>query len=63
MTLVSNDAESDTDILSKSREKKIQRKQKRLQHMITDDSGIECCDQPSRVNNLEKLNFFMENID
>lgn len=54
MTLVSNDAESNTDILSKSREKRIQRKQKRLQHMITDDSGIECCDQPSRVNNLEK---------
>lgn len=50
MTLLSNDDETNADGLSKSREKKIQRKQKRLQHMIADDTGIECCDQANRVN-------------
>lgn len=50
MTLLSNDDETNADGLSKSREKKIQRKQKRLQHMIADDTSIECCDQPNRVN-------------
>lgn len=49
MTSLSID-EPNEKTLSKNREKKIQRKQKRLQHMISNDLGIECCDQPNRVN-------------
>lgn len=34
---------------SKNHERKIQRKQKRLQHLITNDSGVICCDTPTKV--------------
>lgn len=35
---------------SKNHERKVQRKQKRLQHLITnDDSGAICCDTPTKV--------------
>lgn len=34
---------------SKNHERKVQRKQKRLQHTISNDSGVICCDEPTRV--------------
>lgn len=40
---------SRNDGFSKTLEKKIQRKQKRLQHMITNETGIECYDIPKKV--------------
>lgn len=38
-----------SDIISKNHEKKIQRKQKRFQHMISNDACIVCCDNPTKV--------------
>lgn len=35
--------------ISKTLEKKIQRKQKRFQHMIRNETGIECYDEPKKV--------------
>lgn len=40
---------SRNDGFSKTLEKKIQRKQKRLQHMISKETGIECYDIPKKV--------------
>lgn len=37
------------ELLSKNREKKLQRKQKRIQHLITKDCGVICCDEPTQV--------------
>lgn len=37
---------------SKNHERKVQRKQKRLQHLIANDSDIICCDTPTRVNQI-----------
>lgn len=34
---------------SKNHERKVLRKQKRLQHLITNDSGVVCCDMPTQV--------------
>lgn len=34
---------------SKNHERKVQRKQKRLQHLITNDSSAVCCDAPTQV--------------
>lgn len=39
----------ENEFSSKNHEKKVQRKQKRFQQLILKDSGIKCCDQPSRV--------------
>lgn len=50
MIQLGDEVRKNPNVFSKSREKKIQRKQKRLQHMIADDSGIFCCDQPTRVH-------------
>lgn len=49
MTLSDNNDEKIMEGPSKNLEKKIQRKQKRFQHMISNDAGVNCCDQPSRV--------------
>lgn len=38
---------------SKNHERKVQRKQKRLQQIVANDSGAEFCDVPTQVN-LEK---------
>lgn len=37
-------------IFSKNQEKKIQKKQKRFQHMIRNETGIICSDSPKQVN-------------
>lgn len=44
-----------SDVISKNHEKKIQRKQKRFQHMISNDAGVVCCDQPTKVGFLIKM--------
>lgn len=43
------DSSADASI-SKNLERKIQRKQKRFQHIISTDSGIICCDEPTKVS-------------
>lgn len=48
-------------MVSKSEIKKIRRKQKRFQAMITIDSGIICSEQPQMVRFDEKI-VSMENI-
>lgn len=50
MTLSPRENDKSTDLISKNHEKKIQRKQKRFQHMIANDAGIVCCDHPTKVN-------------
>lgn len=40
---------------SKNHERKIQRKQKRLQHLIANDSGVICCDTPTRVIKIDGI--------
>lgn len=45
-----NDEDNNKNGCSKSHEKKIQRKQKRFQHMISKDSGVVCCDEPTQVS-------------
>lgn len=42
---------------SKNHARKVQRKQKRLQHMISNDSGVVCCDEPTRVTLLKSYPF------
>lgn len=36
--------------MSKNDEKKVRRKQKRSQNLINSDSGVNCCDDPTEVN-------------
>lgn len=38
-------------MFSKNDEKKVRRKQKRSQHLINSDSGVNCCDEPTQVSN------------
>lgn len=40
---------------SKNHERKVHRKQKRLQHLIANDSNVICCDTPTRVMNYRKI--------
>lgn len=49
MTLSTLEDEKMTDAISKNHEKKIQRKQRRFQHMIANDAGVVCCNQPTKV--------------
>lgn len=56
MTQLALKDDKSTEVISKNHEKKIQRKQRRFQHMITNDAGVICCDQPTKV----KLDFFKE---
>lgn len=39
----------DDDLRSKNVEKKSQRKLKKLQHLITNDAGLICSNNPTRV--------------
>lgn len=42
----------DSNIRSKNFEKKTQRKLKRLQHLISNDAGIVCSNDPTKVKNI-----------
>lgn len=56
MSLAVTDEDNNKNVCSKSQEKKIQRKQKRFQHMISKDSGVVCCDETTQVSLLIKHN-------
>lgn len=49
MTRIESD-DNESAQFSRNVEKKIQRKQKRFQHMIANDAGVVCCDEPTRVS-------------